>query len=117
MVLCATVCSAIPRELLYPHGAGIDLVLPQDQDEAASPEIALQVPIVFYGETYNAIYVSSCFFASSSPSSSFCVWSHVVRFKVFMEVNARIIFRVMTSCSLLGGFKRFGGTFSSAGWK
>lgn len=59
IVLCATLCSAIPRELLYPHGAGIDLVLPQDQDEAASPEVALQVPIVFYGETYNAIYVNS----------------------------------------------------------
>jgi hypothetical protein len=69
VVLCATLCSAIPRELLYPHGAGIDLVLPQDQDEAASPEIALQVPIVFYGETYNAIYVSLYIFASSYPPS------------------------------------------------
>jgi hypothetical protein len=63
------VCSAIPRELLYPHGAGIDLVLPQDQDEAASPEIALQVPIVFYGETYNSIYVSLYLFASTYSSS------------------------------------------------
>ncbi|KAJ9588281.1 hypothetical protein L9F63_018354, partial [Diploptera punctata] len=52
-------CSAIPRDLLYPHGTGIDKILPQDQDEASSPELTLQVPIVFYGETYNSIYVNS----------------------------------------------------------
>jgi hypothetical protein len=67
LALCATWCAAIPRELLYPHGDGIDLVLPQDQDEAASPEIALQVPIIFYGETYSAIYVSELTVASWSP--------------------------------------------------
>lgn len=59
IVLCVSLCSAIPRELLYPHGAGEDQVLPQDQDEASSPEISLKVPIVFYGETYNSIYVNS----------------------------------------------------------
>jgi len=62
IVLCVSLCSAIPRELLYPHGAGEDLVLPQDQDEASSSEISLKVPIVFYGETYNSIYVSLHFF-------------------------------------------------------
>jgi hypothetical protein len=58
IVFCVSLCSAIPRELLYPHGTGTDQVLPQDQDEASSPEISLKVPIVFYGETYNSIYVS-----------------------------------------------------------
>jgi hypothetical protein len=58
IVLCVSACAAIPRELLYPHGAGTDLVLPRDLDEASSPEIALRVPIVFYDETYNSIYVS-----------------------------------------------------------
>lgn len=62
IVLCVSLCSAIPRELLYPHGAGEDQVLPQDQDEASSSEISLKVPIVFYGETYNSIYVSLHFF-------------------------------------------------------
>nr|CAD7200893.1 unnamed protein product [Timema douglasi] len=56
LVACARVCRGIPKELLYPHGPGIDTNLPRDQDEAASPEITLLVPIVFYGETYNAIY-------------------------------------------------------------
>jgi hypothetical protein len=59
VALCVSVCYAIPRELLYPHGVGTDQVLPEDQDEAASPEITLKVPIVFYGETYSSIYVSS----------------------------------------------------------
>jgi len=61
-VLCVSLCSAFPRELLYPHGTGEDQVLPRDQDEASSPEISLKVPIVFYGETYNSIYVSLHFF-------------------------------------------------------
>jgi hypothetical protein len=65
-VLCVSAGLAIPRELLYPHGAGTDQALAQDQDEAASPEIALQVPIVFYGETYNTIYVSLYHFDSLS---------------------------------------------------
>jgi hypothetical protein len=58
IVLCASLISAIPTELLYQHGPGTDQVLPQDQDDASSPEISLKVPIVFYGETYNSIYVS-----------------------------------------------------------
>jgi len=62
IVLCVSLCSAIPRELLYPYGDGEDQALPQEQDEASSPEISLNVPIVFYGETYNSIYVSSHFF-------------------------------------------------------
>jgi hypothetical protein len=63
VLLCVSLCSAIPKELLYPYGTGTDQVLPQDQDEASSPEISLQVPIVFYGETYNSIYVSLHFFS------------------------------------------------------
>jgi hypothetical protein len=62
IVFCVPLCSAIPRELLYPHGPGTDQVLPQDQDEASSPEISLKVPTVFYDETYNSIYVSLRFF-------------------------------------------------------
>ena len=62
VVICFLhVCSAISRDLLYPHGTGIDSVLPQDQDEASSPELTLKVPIVFYSEVYNSIYVSSQF--------------------------------------------------------
>nr|CAD7429102.1 unnamed protein product [Timema monikensis] len=56
LVTCAQVCRGIPKELLYPHGPGIDTNLARDQDDAASPEITLLVPIVFYGEAYNAIY-------------------------------------------------------------
>lgn len=59
VALCVSLCCAIPRELLYPSGFRNDQLLPRDQDEASSPEITLQVPIVFYGETYNTIYVSS----------------------------------------------------------
>ncbi|XP_069687047.1 nidogen [Periplaneta americana] len=64
VVLCASAtifsaCLAIPRELLYPHGTGVDRALPRDQDEAATSEISLQVPIVFYGEAYNSIYVNA----------------------------------------------------------
>lgn len=49
---------AITRDQFYPFGRGQDLELPRGA-EVASPEIALKVPVRFYGETYETLFVSS----------------------------------------------------------
>ncbi|CAG9113923.1 unnamed protein product [Plutella xylostella] len=49
---------AITRDQFYPFGRGQDLELPRGA-EVASPEIALKVPIRFYGETYETLFVNN----------------------------------------------------------
>lgn len=50
---------AAPKNYLYNYGeeAG-DKSLPKE-DEVASPEIGLRAPIVFFGQVYNTIFVST----------------------------------------------------------
>ncbi|KAF4521231.1 hypothetical protein B566_EDAN005442 [Ephemera danica] len=49
---------SVPRDLLYPYGPeAFDRQLP-NEDEGASPEIELTVPIAFFDEIYNSIYVN-----------------------------------------------------------
>lgn len=59
-VLALLACaSAVTRDQFYPHGPGyLDQNLPRGS-EVSSPEISLKVPIKFYGETYDTIFVSS----------------------------------------------------------
>lgn len=49
--------NGIEQDFLYPHGIGVDQLLPQGF-EVSSGEIPLKVPIIYYGEIYNSIYVS-----------------------------------------------------------
>lgn len=62
LALAACAC-AITRDQLYPHGPGLDLKLPRGA-EIVSPEVTLKVPVVFYGETYDKIFVSYILFFS-----------------------------------------------------
>ncbi|KAJ8721700.1 hypothetical protein PYW07_002475 [Mythimna separata] len=55
LVACA---SAVTRDQFYPHGPGYDQNLPRGA-EVTSPEISLKVPIKFYGETYDTIFVNN----------------------------------------------------------
>ncbi|PZC85068.1 hypothetical protein B5X24_HaOG202832 [Helicoverpa armigera] len=55
LIACA---SAVTRDQFYPHGLGIDQNLPRGA-EVASPEITLKVPVKFYGETYDTIFVNN----------------------------------------------------------
>lgn len=66
LVACA---SAVTRDQFYPHGPGYDQTLPRGS-EVLSPEISLKVPIKFYGETYDTLFVSS-FFLSFSVARSY----------------------------------------------
>ncbi|XP_049867994.1 nidogen [Pectinophora gossypiella] len=57
LALCAS-AGAITRDQFYPNGAGLDQRLPRGA-EVASPELRLRVPIVFYGETYETVFVNN----------------------------------------------------------
>ena len=53
------VVAADPDDGFYPYGpANDDVALPKD-DDVSSPEIRLSVPVTFYGEKYNSLYVST----------------------------------------------------------
>ncbi|CAG5058827.1 unnamed protein product [Parnassius apollo] len=54
LVACA---SAVTRDQFYPFGPSLDQRLPPGQ--LPSPEINLKVPIVFYGETYESVFVNN----------------------------------------------------------
>lgn len=57
LLACLTLATlAAPRDAFYQHG---DTKLPTDQYDVSSPEITLKVPIVFFGDVYTTIYVSS----------------------------------------------------------
>ncbi|XP_041987449.1 nidogen [Aricia agestis] len=58
VLLLATAAGAITRDQFYPHGAGLDQRLPHGAN-VSSPQIALNVPIAFYGEIYDVIYVNN----------------------------------------------------------
>ncbi|XP_045768963.1 nidogen [Maniola jurtina] len=58
VLLLAGHCTAVTRDQFYPTGPGLDQRLPRGAD-VSSPEIPLRVPIVFFGETYESIYVNN----------------------------------------------------------
>ncbi|KAJ8969010.1 hypothetical protein NQ317_007371 [Molorchus minor] len=53
----------IPFSLLYDHNVPESQFLPK-QDDVSSPEIKLRVPVVFFGTTFESIYVNSNGFLS-----------------------------------------------------
>lgn len=57
-LLLAAPSQSVPKSYFYRYGedAG-DTQLP-DEDEVSSTEIGLRVPIVFYGQIYQSIFVS-----------------------------------------------------------
>lgn len=57
VVLLAACAIAVTRDQFYPNGPGLDQKLPKGHD-IPSPEVFLKVPITFYGETYDTIFVS-----------------------------------------------------------
>jgi hypothetical protein len=58
LLLLTQSVTSVPRDLLYPYGPeAFDRQLPSE-DEGSSPEIQLTVPIAFFDEIYNSIYVS-----------------------------------------------------------
>lgn len=56
LALAACAC-AVTRDQFYPYGPTLDASLPKGQT-ASSPEVPLKVPITFYGESYETIFVS-----------------------------------------------------------
>ena len=56
--------SASARPTLLNYGLDHrDVLLPRDQDDVASSPFRLRVPVTFYGQQYNSIYVSDqCLF-------------------------------------------------------
>ncbi|XP_063376087.1 nidogen [Cydia fagiglandana] len=58
VVLLAACARAITRDQLYPYGSGLDRQL-QRGAVVESPEVRLRVPVVFYGETYDSIFVNN----------------------------------------------------------
>lgn len=60
-VLALAACAlAITRDQFYPHGPGLDQKLPKGH-EVPPPEVFLKVPVEFYGETYDSVFVSFFF--------------------------------------------------------
>ncbi|XP_047508934.1 nidogen [Pieris napi] len=58
-ILCLVACvGAITRDQFYPYGQGLDQRLPRGA-EIASPELPLNIPIIFFGETYENIFVNN----------------------------------------------------------
>ncbi|KAL4705359.1 hypothetical protein ACJJTC_006845 [Scirpophaga incertulas] len=55
LIACA---SALTRDQFYPYGHGLDQRLPRG-DSVTSPELRLEVPIVFYGEIYESIFINN----------------------------------------------------------
>ncbi|CAH2236693.1 jg20911 [Pararge aegeria aegeria] len=58
VLVLVALCSAVTRDQFYPNGPGLDQRLPRGAD-VSSPEIPLKVPIVFFGETYESIFVNN----------------------------------------------------------
>lgn len=56
-LLFFTSTSAIPAALLYTHNVPEAIKLPQEND-VSSPEIKLKIPVVFYGNKFNSLFVS-----------------------------------------------------------
>ncbi|XP_013187804.1 nidogen [Amyelois transitella] len=48
----------ITRDQFYPHGVGLDQKLPRGE-EVPSPEYHLKVPMWFYGQSYDSVYVNN----------------------------------------------------------
>lgn len=66
MLLCSVVVvNAITRGQFYPHGPWTDQRVPRGAD-ASSPEIPLNVPVIFYGQEYDSVFVST-FLSSFHP--------------------------------------------------
>lgn len=61
----------IPQGLLYEHNVPEAVILPKT-DDGSSREIKLKEPIVFFGNSYDSIYVSTClhFFGNISYNKS-----------------------------------------------
>ncbi|XP_072938855.1 nidogen [Epargyreus clarus] len=57
LALAACAC-AVTHDQFYPHGVGLDQQLPRGPEQA-SRELPLNVPIVFYGEVYESIFVNN----------------------------------------------------------
>lgn len=58
LVLVPERARALSRDDLYTHGQGLDTQLPLD-DDSSSEEVQLSVPIVFYGQQYTSLFVST----------------------------------------------------------
>ncbi|XP_068632401.1 nidogen [Battus philenor] len=56
LALVTCVC-AVTRDQFYPFGPSLDQTLPRGQ--VPSPEVNLKVPIKFYGESYETIFVNN----------------------------------------------------------
>lgn len=66
--LCSFLFSGIrtiPQNLLYPYDVPEAVYLPKDDDISSGP-IKLKEPIVFFGVTFDTIYVSLLFFSFSN---------------------------------------------------
>ncbi|CAH0407109.1 unnamed protein product [Chilo suppressalis] len=58
VLVLAACAGAITRDQFYPFGHGLDQRLPRGS-QVSSPEVPLEVPVVFYGETYESIFVNN----------------------------------------------------------
>nr|XP_012544559.2 low density lipoprotein receptor isoform X1 [Bombyx mori] len=58
LLALATCAVAITRDQFYPYGPELDQRLPRGS-EVPSPEVTLNVPIVFYDETYETVFVNN----------------------------------------------------------
>lgn len=58
VLLLAACVSAITRDQFYPYGPELDVQLPRGH-EIVCPEIPLAVPMFFYGEEYDSIFVNN----------------------------------------------------------
>ncbi|CAG0918033.1 unnamed protein product, partial [Notodromas monacha] len=59
LVSSVVVVSGLWNELLPFGPEEGDVSLPSDRDDVSSPEVTLKVPIWFYGDSYDSIYVNS----------------------------------------------------------
>ncbi|VVC93154.1 unnamed protein product [Leptidea sinapis] len=58
LLVYAACATAITRDQFYPYGQGLDQRLPRGA-EVPSPEVPLNVPIAFYGEIYESVFVNN----------------------------------------------------------
>ncbi|XP_075974166.1 nidogen [Anticarsia gemmatalis] len=57
LALVACAC-AVTRDQFYPYGPGLDRNLPKGS-EIPSPEFSLKVPVRFYGEIYESVFINN----------------------------------------------------------
>lgn len=88
-------CEGIPYDLFYSYGYQFGDTVLERGDDVSSNEVSLDVPIVYYDQRYNSIFVSTTILFAFSlffPTTLFlrCSLLHKATLVVSLELDTRM---------------------------